>query len=396
MAKTIDRSVRGKVCIVGVGTSKKVGRVPGVSPLTHAIEASKAALDDAGLKPSDIDGVVSSFAMASHFHRFSIVLSEAMKIRPTYSTNIQCSGATGAASLNQAAAAVAGGLADVVLFAIGDALLSGLTADMALKAMSESRDQQYEMPFGIPASNTFAMIGARHAHVYGTTPEQRAAAAVIQRKHAVATPGAQMKEPITIEDVLNSKMVTTPYRKLECSLISDGGVAWIVTTPERAKAMKKKPIYILGVGECYTQEHIFLMEDLTQTGGTISSKKAYDMAGVKPKDFDVAGIYDCFTGIFIINVEDLGFCKKGEGGAFVAAGNTTYGGQIPANTHGGLLSYAHIGIAGSVFHLIEVVRQLRGECGPRQVKGAELGLYHSIGGGMSSIATTVLGTEATL
>ena len=396
MARKSGASIRGKAAIVGVGLSNKVGRVPGVSPLALSAQACMAAIEDAGIDKTDIDGVMSTHCFSAGFHRYSIAISEYLGIQPTFSTNIQVSGGTSAAALNQAAAAINAGLAEVILFTIGDSMLTGMTPDMALRAMSESRDQQYEMPFGIPASNTFAMTCARHMHVYGTTREQLSEVAVTFRKHALNTPGAQMTEPITRDDVANSKLVSTPYRKLDCALISDGGVAWIMTTPERAKSMRKKPIYILGGGECYTQEHIFLMEDLTVTGGVTSSRLAYDMAGVKPSDFDVAGIYDCFTGTVVLCVEDLGFCKKGEGGPFIADGNLTYGGAIPTNTHGGLLSFAHIGNGGSTLHFIEVVRQLRGECGDRQVAGAELGLFHSLGGGLSSIATTVIGTEATL
>lgn len=396
MTERIDRSLRGKVCLVGVGISKRVGKVPGVSPLTHAVEAALAAIEDAGIDKSEIDGVVSCPTFAGRYNRPSVIIAETLGIQPRYSTNINVSGGVGAAALNQAAAAVAGGLADVVLFATGDAMLTGLTTELALKAMSETRDQQYEVPFGIPSSNTFAMIGARHAHLYGTTAEHRAHVAVTFRNHALKMPGAQMTTPITIEDVVNSKIVTSPYRKLDCSLISDGGVAWILTTPERARAMKQKPVYFLGGGEFYTQEHLFLMEDLATTGAAQSSKLAYRMAGVTPEDIDVAGIYDCFTGVCIVVTEDLGFCKKGEGGPFVAEGNLTHGGAIPANLHGGLLSYAHIGLAGSVYHLIEVVQQLRGNAADRQVQGAEVGLFHSLGGGMSCNSTTILGTEATL
>jgi len=171
----------------------------------------------------------------------------------------------------------------------------------------------------------------------------------------------------------------------------------MVMNAERAKALGiAKPVYILGGGECYTHEHIFLMPSLTTTGAVQSSAKAYAMAGCGPKDIDVAGIYDCFTGTVIMMLEDLGFCPKGEGGRFVEDGQITYGGAIPCNTHGGLLSFAHSGMPGSLFHFYEVVNQLRGSCGERQVAGAELGLVHSLGAGFATNATTILGTEATL
>jgi acetyl-CoA acetyltransferase len=165
----------------------------------------------------------------------------------------------------------------------------------------------------------------------------------------------------------------------------------------QAKALGiAKPIYILGAGECYTHEHIFLMPSLTTTGAVGSSRKAYAMAGYGPRDLHTAGVYDCFTGTVIMMLEDLGFCRKGEGGAFAASGEITHGGRIPINTHGGLLSFAHPGIPGSLFHFHEVIAQLRGECGERQVPGAELGLVHSLGAGFATNATTILGTENTL
>ncbi|MGB3488413.1 MAG: thiolase [Xanthobacteraceae bacterium] len=389
-------SLRGQVAIIGIGLSP-VGKVPGRSPLWLAAAAAKEALADAGIQKSEIDGVLASPAMAAQFHRFSVAFSEYFGVQPTFSNTLQVSGATAATMFNIAAAAIHGGLAETVLVVGGDSLLSGLTPELALRSLTESRDQQYEMPFGIPVANTFAMTAHRHMKEFGTTPEQLARVAVTQRQHAARTPGAQQTAPITVEDVLNSKMVTTPYRKLDCSLISDGGAAFVLTSAERAKALGiEKPIYILGGGECYTHEHIFLMPSLTTTGAVRSSGKAYAMAGYGPKDMHTAGVYDCFTGTVIMMLEDLGFCPKGEGGRFVADGQMTYGGQIPSNTHGGLLSFAHSGIPGSLFHFHEVVAQLRGECGERQVTGAELGLVHSLGAGFATNATTILGTENTL
>jgi acetyl-CoA acetyltransferase len=389
-------SLRGQVAIIGIGLSP-VGKVPGRSPLWLAAAAAKEALADAGIQKSEIDGVLASPAMAAQFHRFSVAFSEYFGVQPTFSNTLQVSGATAATMFNIAAAAIHGGLAETVLVVGGDSLLSGLTPELALRSLTESRDQQYEMPFGIPVANTFAMTAHRHMKEFGTTPEQLARVAVTQRQHAARTPGAQQTAPITVEDVLNSKMVTTPYRKLDCSLISDGGAAFVLTSAERAKALGiEMPIYILGGGECYTHEHIFLMPSLTTTGAVQSSGKAYAMAGYGPKDMHTAGVYDCFTGTVIMMLEDLGFCPKGEGGRFVADGQMTYGGQIPSNTHGGLLSFAHSGIPGSLFHFHEVVAQLRGECGERQVTGAELGLVHSLGAGFATNATTILGTENTL
>jgi acetyl-CoA acetyltransferase len=389
-------SLRGKVAVIGIGQSP-VGKVPGRSPLWLAADAARKAIADAGLHKSDIDGVLSSHAFASPFHRFSVAFSEYFGLQPTFSNTLQVSGATAATSFNIGAAAILAGLAENVLIVGADSLMTGLTPDLALRSLTESRDQQYEMPFGIPVANTFAMTAHRHMKEFGTTAEQLAEVAVIHRRHAARTPGAQQTKPITVADVLGSGMVTTPYHKLDCSLISDGGAAFVLTSAERAKALGiAKPVYILGGGECYTHEHIFLMPSLTTTGAVESSRKAYAMAGYGPRDMDTAGVYDCFTGTAIMLLEDLGFCAKGEGGPFATSGAISYGGSIPINTHGGLLSFAHSGVPGSLFHFHEVIAQLRGQCGERQVADAELGLVHSMGGGFATNATTILGTENTL
>lgn len=391
-----DASLRGKVAVIGIGMSA-VGKVPGRSPLSLAAEAARNALADAGVTRSDVDGVLSSHAFASPFHRFSVAFSEYFGIRPTFSNTLQVSGATAATMFSIGAAAIHGGLANMVLLVAADSLLTGLTPDLALRSLTESRDQQYEMPFGISVANTFAMTAHRHMNEFGTTPEQLAEVAVVHRRHASRTPGAQQTSSISVADVLNSPMVTTPYRKLDCSLISDGGAAFVLTSAEHAKALGvEKQVYILGCGECYTHEHIFLMSSLTTTGAVDSGRKAYAMAGYGPADMHVAGIYDCFTGTVIMMLEDLGFCRKGEGGPFVADGQMTYGGRIPSNTHGGLLSFAHSGMPGSLFHFHEVIAQLRGQCRDRQVENAHLGLVHSLGAGFATNATTILGTREAL
>ena len=391
-----EASLRGKVAVIGIGQSP-VGKVPGRSPLWLAADAARKAIADAGLKKSQIDGVLSSHAFASPFHRFSVAFSEYFGLQPTFSNTLQVSGATAATMFNIGAAAIMAGLADNLLLVAADSLMTGLTPDLALRSLTESRDQQYEMPFGIPVANTFAMTAHRHMKEFGTTAEQLAEVAVIHRSHAARTPGAQQTKPITVEAVLNSGMVTTPYHKFDCSLISDGGAAFVLTSAARAKALgTAKPIYILGAGECYTHEHIFLMPSLTTTGAVESSRKAYRMAGYGPRDMHTAGVYDCFTGTVIMMLEDLGFCPKGEGGRFATSGEITYCGRIPINTHGGLLSFAHPGMPGSLFHFHEVVAQLRGRCGERQIAGAELGLVHSLGAGFATNATTILGTENTL
>jgi acetyl-CoA acetyltransferase len=230
---------------------------------------------------------------------------------------------------------------------------------------------------------------------YGTSEEQFAAVAVSCRAHAARNENAQMRKPITVEDVLASRMIADPLHLLDCSLVSDGGAAIILTTADRAADYPHAPVYLLGAGEGHGHEHISQARSLTTSAAVESGRRAFDMAGLRPADIDVAQIYDCFTPVVLIELEDLGFCAKGEAGAFVAEGHTAPGGRFPMNTNGGLLSYCHPGNPGSLFALTEAVFQLRGEAGARQVEGAETALVHGQGGIMSSHATLILGRERT-
>jgi acetyl-CoA acetyltransferase len=230
---------------------------------------------------------------------------------------------------------------------------------------------------------------------FGTTREQLAAVAVAAREWALMNPAAWEKKPLTIEGVLSARMVSYPFTVRDCCLVTDGGGAIIVTSAERARSLKKKPAYVLGCGQSVTHANISSMPDLTVTGALASGQAAYRMAGLGPEDVDAVELYDAFTINTILFLEDLGFCKKGEGGAFVSGGRIAPQGSLAVNTNGGGLSYCHPGMYG-LFLLIEAVRQLRGECGPRQVKDCEVALAHGNGGVLSSQATVILGTEATL
>jgi acetyl-CoA acetyltransferase len=242
----------------------------------------------------------------------------------------------------------------------------------------------------------YALIARAHMDRYGTTPEQMAAVAVNGRNYAAQRAGAQMIESITVEDVLQSRMIADPLHLLDCSLVSDGGAAVVLTSARKAKEFRTKPVFVLGMGEGHSHEHISQAKDLCTSAAVLSGRDAYEMAGLTPAEIDLAQIYDCFTPVVLIELEDLGFCDKGEGGAFVESGATALGGQLPMNTNGGLLSYCHPGHPGSMFALTECVYQLRGESGQRQVDTAQTALAHAQGGIMSSHATLILGLEETL
>jgi acetyl-CoA acetyltransferase len=230
-------------------------------------------------------------------------------------------------------------------------------------------------------------------HEYGTTAEQLASVAVSTRQHAERNPAAQMRTPISINDVLTSRLIADPLHLLDCSLVSDGGAAVILTSAERARDFRQPPVYLWGVGEGHGHEHISQAQSLTTSAALWSGQRAYRMAGVGPADIDFANLYDCFTPVVLIELEDLGFCAKGEGGPFVAEGSIAPGGRLPVNTHGGLLSHCHPGNPGAMFALTEAVLQLRRQGGQRQLAKADNGLVHAQGGIMSSHSTIILGRE---
>jgi acetyl-CoA acetyltransferase len=246
------------------------------------------------------------------------------------------------------------------------------------------------MPIG-----AYALAASRHMHEFGTTPEQLAQIAVSTRDWAVKNPRARFQDPITIADVLASEMVCSPLHKLDCCLQTDGAGAFVMVSAERAKDLRKPPVYVLGTGSSATHSIISQMPDLTTTGTKVSGAKAMGMAGVSHDDVDLLMLYDSFTITTLLLLEDLGFCKKGEGGAFVADGRLGPGGALPTNTTGGGLSFTHPGMYG-MFLIVEAVKQLRGEGEERQVPDCNVAIASGSGGVLSAMSTAVLGTEATL
>jgi acetyl-CoA acetyltransferase len=284
----------------------------------------------------------------------------------------------------------------MALCVAGQNLLSHRSRNEAVRSMAESGSAhpQFEVPYGPVVPSLYALIAQRHMHEYGTTPEQLAEVAVTMRRHAGLNPNAHKRDPITIADVLGSRMISSPLHMFDCAIVSDGAAAAIVTTEDRAADMKKRPVHLLGQGYGLRHGHIGDHKQLTTTGAVDSGRDAFALAGVERADIDVAQIYDCFTITVIVELEDLGFCAKGEGGRFVEGGRIGLGGALPVTTHGGLLSGGHPGLPGGFFHLIEGVRQLRGEAGERQVANAELALVHGNGGVASVHCTLILGNRS--
>jgi len=385
-------TLKNKVAIVGAADTE-VGVVPDLSATQLYIKAAKLALEDAGITKDQVDGLITCVSFVEPYMYHAEMIAEYLQIFPRYCMTAPSGGGTTIAIMHHAASAILTGMCDTVLLTMADSQLSGLTRDKAIEAMSGAGHPQFERPYGPPIPAFYALLARAHEHAYGTTAAQRAAVAVACRKHASLNPAAQMRKPITVDDVLNSRMIADPLHLLDCSLVSDGGAAIVMTSAERARDFRRKPVYILGTGEGHSHEHVSQALSLTTSAAKEAGERTYAMAGLGPKDVDVAELYDCFTPVVIIELEDLGFCPKGEGGRFVENGRIELGGELPINTHGGLLSHCHPGQPGSLFAVTEAVHQLRGECGPRQVSGAKIAMVHGQGGIMSTHCSMLIGSE---
>jgi acetyl-CoA acetyltransferase len=383
-------TLRGRVAIAGVAESDEIGRLPGKSALELHAEAAVNALDDAGLAKGDVDALFSAGRWSS------AETADYLGMKPRYVDGTLVGGSSFLAHVRHAMGAIAAGLCDVALITHGESGASRVGMPWA-KWAPDSVTAQFEWPYGTMGPPTqYALVATRHMHEYGTTSEQLAEVAVATRAWAALNPRAAMREPLTIEDVLSSRPISHPFRLLDCCLVTDAGGAVVVTSAARARDSRKPPIYVLGAGEAVGHMLISQMTDFAWwDAAAYAGQQAFDMAGVRHEDIDVAEIYDAFTLVPILALEALGFCGRGDGGPFVQGQRTAPGGAFPMNTNGGGLSYTHTGMYG-IFLLIEAVRQLRGECGPRQVADATVALCHGLGGIWSAAATLILGTERTL
>ena len=379
---------RGSVAVVGAAESDLGQVAPHTSPLDMMAQATMRALDDCGLKLSDIDGI---FSATSQVRLSPLALAEYLRLKPNYFDGTIIGGSSFMSHVAHAQGAIQAGLCEVALITYGSTQRS-----VSRAAASPREYNYYETPYKpvLPAS-AYALAAARHMHEFGTTREQLAEVAVAARKWALMNPVAWEKEPLTVEQVLKSRMVSYPLTVRDCCLVTDGGGAIILTSAERAKTLRKKPVYVLGVGEAIGHFTISNMPKLTVTAAAESGPKAFGMAGLKPADVGMLSLYDAFTITPILFLEDLGFCPKGEGGRFVSGGAIAPGGKLAVNTSGGGLSYCHPGMYGLLV-LIEAIRQVRGECGQRQVKDCEISLAHGNGGVLSSQCTVLFGGPSTV
>ncbi len=369
-----------------------VGEVPGSSCMSLHAEAAVGAVADAGLTLTEIDGVLCAYSLVSPHLMLGSVFCEYMGIHPAFCSATQAGGASACVMIMQAAALVASGQCNHVLVVTGDNRLTGLSRDGAVAALVDVGHAQFERPFGMSVPAAYALVAQRYQHEFGVTPEQLAAIAVEQRRHAGRHPKAQKREPITVADVLASKLIATPLRLLDCCLVSDGGAAVVVSSRTAAADTRGRAVEVMGAGQGHTHEHIVAAPSLTDFGCKISSARAFARAGVTTADIDVAMIYESFTITLLVELESIGFFERGEAGPAAERGELGLGGSLPCNTHGGLLSYAHSGAAGGMFHVVEAMHQLRGTAAARQVEGARLAFVHGDGGILSAHCSLVLGT----
>jgi acetyl-CoA acetyltransferase len=383
-----DRTLRGAAALVGVADDvSPTGELDAFGPALEA-RVAKAALEDCGLTLEDVDGVCHANS--------SLQLAEYLGIHPRFTDSTNTGGSSFEVHVEHAAAAIAAGLCDVVLGVYAATPRSDRRRPEVPAARRSPPDAmlEWELPYGLrQPMGAYALAASRHMHEFGTTPEQLAQIAVSTRAWAERNERARYRTPLTVDEVLASPMESTPLHRLDCCLVTDGAGAFVLTSADRARSLRRPPVYVLGAGTCHDHLMISQMPDLTTTPGVVSGATAFSMAGVRPDDVDVLMGYDSFTITALLHLEDLGFCKKGEGGPFAEDGKLGPGGTLPMNTNGGGLSYTHPGMYG-MFLIVEAVRQLRGECDDRQVDGAEVAVAHGSGMVLSCMSTLVLGTEA--
>jgi acetyl-CoA acetyltransferase len=375
--------------ICGIGLSDHP-RAPHLSSRHHEALAMTRALADAGLPKSAIDG----YAAAD---RDIPTGAEYLGIDYRYLDGTMTGGSSFELHVQHAAAAIREGVAETVLIGYGSDRLSRLgrtlgTAGKHGGVTAVTGAMQYESPYGIPLVGAYALAARRHMHEFGTTSEQLAHVAVGAREFAALNPNAMHRDPLTVQDVLASRLIADPLRKLDCCTVTDGGAAVLMTTWERARDLRTRPVHVLGSASAQTHWNIGQMPDFSRTAAVRVGREMFARAGVSPADVDMVMLYDSFTITCLLLLEGLGFCPVGEGGAFAEAGHLRRGGPLPMNTDGGGLSSCHPGMRG-LFLIVEAVRQLRGEAGAAQVPGCAIAVAAGCGGWLSSVGGLVLARE---
>ncbi|MER6912372.1 acetyl-CoA acetyltransferase [Streptomyces sp. NPDC000594] len=384
-----------KVAVAGVALADCGRSVrPGVTPWALHAQAARRAVADSGLDRSVIDGLGS----AGLGTLAPVEVAEYLGLRPRWVDSTSVGGATWEVMAAHAADAIAAGRARAVLLVYGSTARSDIRAGRRTANLSFGArgPLQFEVAYGHTLIAKYAMAARRHMHTYGTTPEQLASVAVQTRAHAARNPEAMYRAPVTVDEVLSGPMIADPFTKLHCCIRSDGGCAVLLVAEELVPELARPPVWVLGTGEHVSHTTMSEWEDFTVSPAAVSGRLAFERAGLTPGEMDIAEIYDAFTYMTLVTLEDLGFCAKGEGGAFVSDGRIGPGGALPVNTDGGGLSACHPGMRG-LFLLVEAVRQLRGDAGPHQTHRPDgtlprLAVASGTGGWFCSSGTVVLGT----
>lgn len=385
-------SLRNVAAITGYAELRSQKYVDGMTPMGLTAELARSTALDAGVSPDEIDGLLVTTPVAAHSMFWPSAVAEHLGLKLKYFDTVELGGASAAGMVWRAAAAIQAGLCNRVLCLTVE--VPGGDRNNGRKGMLRSAAvTEFEIPFGASPPNAgYAMVARRHMHEFGTKPEQLAKIAVDQRTSALSNPLALFNQKaITIDDVLNSKMIFDPLHLLEIVSPCVGGSAVLVVRESLANRGSNPPVKLLGAGEAGSHLSITYRQDITTSWSKQSAETAFAMAGISPARVNVAQIYDCYTIAVLMAIEDLGFCPKGHGGPFVAERDLTFAGNFPCNTNGGQLSFGQAGAAGGMTHVVEGVRQLMGRAEARQVKGATVGVVHGNGGVMSDEVTLVLG-----
>ncbi len=381
-------SLKGKAAAIGIAELKPWKEAPpNVTPLGLMGRLMAEAIADAGLEKNAIDGFLVGMPVADPGFIYPASAAEVLGLNPRMLNVVDIGGASPAGMIWRAAAAIDAGMCSAVLCIVADLNRLG---DQRVPVVSVQRE--FEAPYGnIGANCGYAMIANRHMYEYGTTPEQMAKVAVDQRKNALRNPLAAFGDkPLTIADVLGSRMIVDPLHLFEIVSPCSGGSAVIVASPEVARRAKNPPAWLLGAGEYSNHSSITYAPSLTDSPIKPAADHAFGMAGVERKDIDLVCPYDCYTITVLVTLEDAGFCKKGQGGPFVAEHDLSYAGDFPCNTHGGQLSFGQPGLGGGMSHVVEAIRQLMGRGGARQVKNVARAYVNGNGGIMSEQVSLIL------
>lgn len=362
------------------------GRIEGMDTLGLMSISAQGALDEAGLTRPDIDAVLCGYSTTLPHLMLSTLFCEHFGLQPRYAHAIQLGGATGAALVMLAHELASGGRYRNILVVAGENRLSGQSGEAIARTLAQVGHAQYEVPLGASVPAYYALLASRYEHRYGLTAADRGALAVLMRRHAAATEGAQFRDPITVADVLASREIASPLRLLDCCAKADGAAAIVVSSAGRAD----RPVRIVGAGQAHLHQHVSMIEDIGRTGAAVAFERAASATGAVAADITLAGLYDSFTITLAMILEEIGLAERGSSGALAAEGHFGLEGRLPLNPHGGLLSYGHCGVAGAMAHVVELYLQMSGCAGHRQVRDPSLALLHADGGTMSSHVSLLL------